>query len=77
MKRHLAAYGDDFEIEFDGGLTFYQLKTRGDNLAMVEFNEFQAILSPKFKKNFPEVKVAFCSVESDGSVVQEVGVPEL
>lgn len=77
LKRHLAAYDDDFEIEFGGGLTFYRLKTRGDNLAMVEFNEFQAILSPKFKKNVPEVKVAFCSVESDGSVVQEVGVPEL
>lgn len=77
LKRHLAAYDDDFEIEFDGGLTFYRVKTRGDNLAMVEFNEFQAILSSKFKKKFPEVKVAFCSVESDGSVVQEVGVPEL
>lgn len=23
LKRHLAAYDDDFEIEFDGGLTFY------------------------------------------------------
>ncbi|WP_223428998.1 hypothetical protein [Tateyamaria pelophila] len=77
LKRHLAAYDDDFEIEFDGGLTFCRVKTRGDNLAMVEFNEFQAMLSPKFRKKFPEVKVAFCSVESDGSVVQEVGVPEL
>lgn len=77
LRRHLAAYDDDFEIQFDGGLTFYRVKTRGDNLAMVEFNEFQAMLSPKFKEKFPEVKVAFCSVESDGSVVQEVGVPEL
>jgi hypothetical protein len=77
LKRHLAAYDDDFELEFDGGLNFYRVKTRGDNLAVVEFNEFQAILSPKFKKKFPEVKVAFCSVESDGSLVQEVGVPEL
>lgn len=77
LKRYLAAYDDDFEIEFDGGLTFYRVKTRGDNLALVEFNEFQAMLSPKFKKKFPEVKVAFCSVESDGSLVQEVGIPEL
>lgn len=77
LKRHLAVYDDDFEIEFDGGLTFYRVKTRGDNLAIVEFEEFQAILSPEFKKKNPEVKVAFCSVESDGSVLQEVRVPEL
>ncbi|MCX7300540.1 MAG: hypothetical protein NTX73_09235 [Rhodobacterales bacterium] len=77
LKRHLAAYNDDFELKFSGGLNFYRVKTRGDNLAVVEFNEFEAILSPKFKKKFPEVKFAYCSVESDGSLVQEVGVPEL
>lgn len=77
LKRHLAAYDDDFELQFSDSLNFYQIKTRGDNLAVLEFNEFEAILSPKFRKKFPEVKVAFCSVESDGSIVQEVGVPEL
>lgn len=77
LKQHLAAYPDDFQLEFDGGLNFYRVKTRGDNLAVVEFNELQAMLSAKFKKKFPEVKVAFCSVESDGSMVQQVGVPEL
>ena len=77
LKRHLTAYDDDSEIEFDGGLTFYRVKTRGDKLTMVEFNEYQAELSPKFRKEFPEVKVAFCSFESDGPVVQKVGAPEL
>lgn len=77
LKRHLAAYDDDFELQFSGGLNFYRVKTRDDNLAVVEFNEFEAILSPKFRKKFPEVKVAFCSVERDGLVVQEVDVPEL
>lgn len=77
LKRHLAAYDDDFELQFQGGLQFCGVKTRGDNLAVVEFNEFQAILTPKFKKKFPQVKVAFCSVENDGSLVQAVNVPEL
>jgi hypothetical protein len=77
LRRDLQAYNDDFELEIGGGLTVYRVKTRSDNLAVLEFNEFQAMLSPKFKKKFPEVKVAFCSVESDGSVAQEVGVPEL
>ncbi len=77
LKRHLAAYDDDFELEFSGGLNFYRIKARGENLAVLEFNEFQAILSTKFRKKFPEVKVAFCSVDSDGSILQEVRVPEL
>lgn len=77
LRRHLEAYDDDFELKFAGGVTFYRVKTRGDNLAVVEFNEIEAMLSPKFRKKFPEVKVAFCSFESDGSVVQEVSVPEL
>ncbi len=77
LKRQLASYDDGDELIFQGGLTFYRLKTRGDKLVQVEFDEIQAILSAKFKKKFPEVKVAFCSFESDGSVVQEVFVPEL
>ncbi|MEM1427840.1 MAG: hypothetical protein AAGG09_00100 [Pseudomonadota bacterium] len=77
LRRDLQAYDDDYELEIDGGLTVYRVKTRGDKLAVLEFNEFQAMLSPEFKNKFPEVKVAFCSVESDGSVVQEVGIPEL
>jgi hypothetical protein len=77
LKRHLAAYDDDFEIAFDGDLTFYRVKTRGENLAVVEFTEFKAILSPKFRRKFPEVKVAFCSFESDDAIMQEVRVPEL
>lgn len=77
LKRQLAIYDDDFELEFSGGLTFYRLKTRGDNLAVVEFNEFEAELSPKFRRENPQVKVAFCSFDDDGEVVQEVGVPRL
>jgi hypothetical protein len=77
LKRQLAVYDDDFELEFQGGLTFYRVKTRGDNLAVVEFGEFQADLSPKFKHDNPQVKVVFCSFESDGLVVQNVNVPRL
>lgn len=77
LKRHLAAFDDDMDLEFSGGMTFYRMKRRGENLAMIEFNEFEALLSERFRKKFPEVKVAFCSVENDGSLIQEVSVPEL
>lgn len=77
FKRYLAGYSDDLELEFSGGLNFYRIKQRGENLAVVEFNEYEALLSPTFRKKFPVVKVAFCSVESDGSLIQEVRVPEL
>jgi hypothetical protein len=77
MKRLLDGLPDDDELAFEGGLTISRLKRRGDDLIVAEFNQFQAMLSENFKRKFPEVQVAFCSWESDGSVVQEVSVPEL
>jgi len=77
LRDCLSAYNDDFELKFDGGLSFYRIKTRDQNLAVLEFNEIQASLSARFKKKFPEVKVAFCAFKSDGSLWQAVNVPEL
>lgn len=77
MKLLLAHLPDNDELAFEGGLTISRLKRRGDDLVVVEFNQFQAELSPNFKKKHPEVQVAFCRFESDGSVVQEVAVPRL
>ncbi|MCZ8283528.1 MAG: hypothetical protein O9286_14995 [Aquidulcibacter sp.] len=77
LRACLSVYNDDFELKFDGGLSFYRIKTRGQNIAVLEFNEVQASLSSRFKKKFPEVKVAFCAFDSDGSFLQTVNVPEL
>jgi hypothetical protein len=38
LRRRLEAFPDDAEISF-GGLTFYQLKTRGPNVVLVEFSQ--------------------------------------
>jgi hypothetical protein len=38
LRRKLAAFPDDAELFF-GGLTFYRLKSRGDLLVQLEFNE--------------------------------------
>jgi|GEM_PF-1032818 len=38
LRQWLKVYPDDFELSF-GGLEFYRIKTRGENLAMVEFNQ--------------------------------------
>lgn len=38
FKKMLSYYDDDTEITFNG-LDFYRLKTRGDNLVQVEFNQ--------------------------------------
>ena len=77
MKELLAQFNDDDELGFEGGLTISRLKRRGDDLVVAEFHQLQAYLSDKFRKDNPQVQVAFCSWESDGSVVQEVSVPEL
>jgi hypothetical protein len=38
LRQCLSVYEDDFDLSF-GGLEFYRVKTRGENLAMVEFNQ--------------------------------------
>jgi hypothetical protein len=38
LRRDLSLYDDDCELSFSG-LTYYHIKSRGDNLAQVEFNE--------------------------------------
>lgn len=38
LRQRLAAYPDDFQLSF-GGLEFSRVKTRGDNLAVVEFTQ--------------------------------------
>jgi hypothetical protein len=38
LRQCLNVYPDDFDLSF-GGLEFYRVKTRGENIAMVEFNQ--------------------------------------
>ncbi len=39
FKDQLASFPDDAELHFADGLTFHRLKTRGENIVQVEFNE--------------------------------------
>ncbi len=77
LRSHLAVFDDHDELSIAGGLTVYRVKSTGDNSAFLEFNEIEVPLSEKFKEKHPEVQVAFCSFDSDGSLVQEVSVPVL
>lgn len=38
LRQALSLYSDDTELSF-GGLEFYRLKSRGDKLAQIEFNQ--------------------------------------
>lgn len=38
LRRALSLYEDDTELSF-GGLEFYRVKSRGENLAQIEFNQ--------------------------------------
>lgn len=38
LRRDLQCYPDDFDLSFSG-LEFFRVKTRGENLAQVEFNQ--------------------------------------
>jgi len=38
LKQHLSVYPDDFQLSF-GGLTYYRLKTRDENLVLMEFDQ--------------------------------------
>lgn len=77
LKRLLAGLPDETKISIAGDLHIYRLKRIADDEVFLEFGEFEAELSPQFRKRFPEVKVAFCGHESSGEVVQEVSVPRL
>lgn len=39
LRKELSRYSDDYEISFSGGLTYMRLKTRGDKLVQMEFEE--------------------------------------
>jgi len=59
LKRELAGCADDEELQFPGGLTFYRIKRRGEQLQVLEFNEAEAAMADEFRKQFPSVKVMF------------------
>lgn len=76
MRRALEIWDDNDELEMPGGLSFYRLKQRGDNLVVIEVNEPAAHLNPKFKKTNPHINVAFVNVEpmAEGEVIAVVDV---
>ena len=59
LRRAIAYLDDDAELEFAGGLSFYRVKQRGENLHVIEFGEATAYLTEAFKRRNPNVKVAF------------------
>lgn len=38
LKKHLEIYPDDMELNF-GGLDFYRVKMRGENILQIEFEQ--------------------------------------
>jgi hypothetical protein len=52
LRACLSVYNDDFELKFDGGLSFYRIKTRGQNIAVLEFNEVQAAFHLASRRSF-------------------------
>jgi hypothetical protein len=59
MRRALAGLEDGDELHFAGGLEFYRVKQRGENLQVVEFNEAEGYLTAPFRRRNPGVKVVF------------------
>lgn len=59
LRRHLKVFSDDTVLEIAGGLTFYRLKLVDDKVVFLEFNEAEAELSPKDRKN---IQVAFMRI---------------
>lgn len=76
FRRWLEGFSDDTEVTFAGGLTFYRLKRSADKSIFLEFNEFEAELTPAFRKKHPSILVAFCRVDLN-STVEVVQVPQL
>ncbi len=76
LKRQLQGLDDDDELQFSGGLTFYRIKRRGDQLQVLEFGEPTAYLGDDFRKRNPHIQVAFVRLEpmEEGQLVQEVDV---
>ena len=71
LRAHLDGLDDAAILSFSGRLTFQSLKRWGDSEYVVEFNEQQAYLSDAFKKQNPNVKVAF--IETSGVNRDESG----
>ncbi|BCQ63158.1 hypothetical protein PBOI14_49080 [Pseudomonas sp. Boi14] len=76
LQRQLRNLDPEDELQFDGGVTFYRIKRRGDDLQVLEFCEPQAFLDDKFRKKNPHIQVAFVRVEAfdEGEMVQEMDV---
>jgi hypothetical protein len=72
LRSHLDGLDDTVKLSFSGHLTFQRLKRWGDNEFIVEFDEPQAFLSDEFKKNNPNVKVAF--IDTSGVELDESGL---
>ncbi len=62
LRRALAIYKDDDVLHLPGGLSFYRIKSWGDDEAILEVNEPLADLSPEFKKDNPHVQCAFIAL---------------
>jgi hypothetical protein len=79
LRRQLEGLPEDTEIIFQGGMTFYRTKWRGENTVQIEFNEVQVPMSKVFRRKYPDVFVAFCRVDgpAEGKPIRMVEVPEL
>lgn len=72
LRRQLAFCNDGDKLTFSGGLSFYRVKSYGDDEVNIEFNEPQAFLDESFRKRNPHIQVAF--VNTDATEWQEGGL---
>lgn len=77
LRAALEGIPDNFEVSFEGGLTFARLKRWGDEEFVICWSEIQAELSPTFKKKHPEVIAAFARFDDFGGVVESLSAPRL
>lgn len=64
LRRQLEFCNDSDKLTFSGGLTFYRVKSYGDDEVNIEFNEAQAYLDDKFRERNPHIQVAFVSTDA-------------
>ncbi|HEV7693130.1 MAG TPA: hypothetical protein VGO52_20010 [Hyphomonadaceae bacterium] len=86
LRRELAGFPDNAEVQFDGGLTFSKVKPywnsddEKDEVAesiVILFSQAQAALSERFQKQHPEILVAFTRITGSGAALEIKGIPTL
>lgn len=76
LRKRLQGIPDDTVVQFDGGLTFGDLR-RYDDEYVIHFGEMEAELSPVFRRKHPSIIAAFFRPVLQGEKAEIVSVPRL